>query len=199
MKFCFTDACSVQIADFGEALPPACEKMVKDLNTPVGIAAPEILFEDGMVRLPVDIWALACTLYEILSDTRLLQSFFADRDEIVAEMVSALGKLPDRWWHKWENRSRYFEEDGAFKPDTEVTEISLKERVERLNQGRDGPVQHGFDAQELSALKQMFVRMLRYEPAERIQIEEILRLLPASWENVLPAEPGKHEGQEGGA
>lgn len=194
LDFCLTDECSIQIADFGEAFLTASQEMPKILNTPMSFAAPEIVFKDDVVSTPVDIWALACTLFEILGNHKLLESFLGERDEILIEMVRTLGKLPDRWWHKWEQRSTYFEEDGAFKPGSgdmsgEQRTVGLKERVGDIVRGTDG-LPHDFNAQELLALEQMFVGMLRYEPAERIQAEEVVRLLPTTWENVLSAEEG---------
>lgn len=41
-----------------------------------------------------------------------------DRDSILLEMVSTSGLLPNRWWVKWEIRSRYLSSGSA--PNTDI-------------------------------------------------------------------------------
>jgi serine/threonine-protein kinase SRPK3 len=42
-------------------------------------------------------------------------------------MVLTLGKLPDIWWTKWEDRSEYFDENGTFIEDrTKLPPVSGK-------------------------------------------------------------------------
>lgn len=184
-RYCMTGPCSVKIVDFGEAFLTASAEAVGDLYTPVSIAAPEIVFKDAAaVGMPVDIWALACTVYEILGDQRLLTSFMAYRDEILVEMVRTLGKLPEKWWGKWDARQRYFEEDGTFKPDCadligEPRTVDIGERVRRLIRDTDGHL----GLEECFVLEQMLGGMLRYEPGDRIQAQELVGLLPATWDS----------------
>ncbi|KAH8690296.1 hypothetical protein BGW36DRAFT_441201 [Talaromyces proteolyticus] len=32
----------------------------------------------------------------------LFEGFMSDQDHVIAEMISALGPLPKRWWDKWQ-------------------------------------------------------------------------------------------------
>lgn len=187
IRSCLTEPFSVTIVDFGEAYHPASGKLARELNTAVSVAAPEILFNDvRKVGMPADIWALACAIYEILGDHRLLESFFLNRDEILMEMVCMLGKLPDAWWHSWKARATYFAEDGTVKPTPdnpsgEAMAGDLNERVEKLIERTDSKPYIEFDHQERLALVRMLGAMLKYEPADRAQAEELVRLLPPRW------------------
>lgn len=185
IQYCLTDACRVRIADFGEAFLPASRCIPKDLNTPVPMAAPEVIFKDNAkMGASVEIWALACTLFEILGDHRLLESLMADRDEVLIEMVRTLGKPPDSWWRDWKGRTRYFEEDGSFKPDSgdtsgEPRTVDRKERVGEILRGENEATQEEFGEQELLALEGLLAGMLKYEPKDRIQAEEVAKELSA--------------------
>ncbi|RPB06885.1 kinase-like protein [Morchella conica CCBAS932] len=185
IQYCLTDACRVRIADFGEAFLPASRCIPKDLNTPVPMAAPEVIFKDNAkMGASVEIWALACTLFEILGDHRLLESLMADRDEVLIEMVRTLGKPPDSWWRDWKGRTRYFEEDGSFKPDSgdtsgEPRTVDRKERVGEILRGENEATQEEFGEQELLALEGLLAGMLKYEPKDRIQAEQVAKELSA--------------------
>ncbi|GLB39473.1 putative protein kinase [Lyophyllum shimeji] len=168
----------IKISDFGESFlftdrttpPPA------SLNTPIALAAPEIIFNDSPGP-KADVWALACTIFEVLGDHSLIESFFAERDEVLVEMVRAFGKLPERWWKQWENRSTFFEEDGTFKPDSgdqtgEPRTVDLRERLGQIRRyDADGQTELSGD---LEALEVVLGEMLRYEPGERISVEDVV-------------------------
>lgn len=187
LRFSLTDSCMVKIVDFGNASRPDAGKLVKNINTAVAVAAPEILFNDvATIGMPADTWALACTLYEILGGRMLLESFFYDRDEIIVEMVRMLGKLPNPWWRAWAERSSYFEYDGTFKPTPgnicgESRRVDVKERVARLLERRDLKSDKQLYQEESMLLEKMLEAMLRYEPTDRAQVAEMVRMLPSTW------------------
>ncbi|KAG6850118.1 hypothetical protein H0H93_001039 [Arthromyces matolae] len=173
--------CNIKISDFGESfLTTDHEKPF--LNTPISLAAPEIFFRDtDSVSEKVDIWSLACFIYQVLGNHQLLESFFNIHDEILVDMVRTFGKFPDRWWSKWEQRDTYFEDDGTFKPNSpdqsgDARHVELKERLAdiiRNNEERQKEIDG-----DLQALELVLGKMLRYEPKERITIEEVVSLLP---------------------
>ena len=51
-----------------------------------------------------DAWALGCAIFEIRAGSALFESFFGGPDEILRQIVQTLGRLPDLWWSRWENR-----------------------------------------------------------------------------------------------
>jgi len=48
--------------------------------------------------IPSDGWALACTIFEICAGFSLFEAFLEGDDEILKEIVTALGSLPEPWW-----------------------------------------------------------------------------------------------------
>ncbi len=87
------------------------------------------------------IWTLGVSLYEVLGERALFETFGWGRDDIMADMVNTLGLSPTRWWDKWEDRKEFFEPDGswvcnmkrvytpAFRP--------LHQRIWDMGHGRD--------------------------------------------------------------
>ncbi|KAA8911850.1 kinase-like domain-containing protein [Sphaerosporella brunnea] len=172
-----TEDCAIRICDFGEAFhPPAPEKR---LHIPVWYAAPEISFQDTAGRWS-DIWALACVFYRIFGITELFPSYHGRSDEVLMYAVRALGKLPERWWRGWEKRSIYFAEDGTFQPTDDERWKNYKEKTEDLK-SRMGEDLVGLGAGEMVEFEAVLRRMLRFEPEERIEAGEVLRLLPKAW------------------
>ncbi|KAG5349092.1 hypothetical protein C0989_006065 [Termitomyces sp. Mn162] len=174
-----SDDCLIKITDFGESFL-ATDTDKRFLNTSVSFAAPEVIFSDSLSP-KVDVWALACLIYEVLGNHELLESFFKDPDEIIIEMVRTFGQLPDRWWKQWKKRDIFFEEDGTFKTDSgdmsgEPRTVDLKERLGdiRRNDEKGQEELRG----DLEALELVLERMLRFEPEERISVEEVVPLLP---------------------
>ncbi|KAG6831510.1 hypothetical protein H0H92_009778 [Tricholoma furcatifolium] len=167
--------CTIKITDFGESFL-ATDSTKPVLGTPISFAAPEVLFGDSASISPkTDIWALASLIYEVLGNHRLFESFFNDKDEVITEIVRTLGKMPDRWWRQWEKRDTIFEEDGTFKPNSgdcsgEPRTVDLKERLGDIRRNdEEGQKELGGD---LEALEVVLGKMLRYEPEDRITIEE---------------------------
>jgi len=81
---------SVSLVDMGETFhlntPPA-----KGLSTPASYCAPECHF-DLAASTQTDIWALACTIFEIRAGYQLFQVFMGEYEEEVAQQViTALG------------------------------------------------------------------------------------------------------------
>lgn len=183
LPLCLIKACTIQIVDYGEAFFSTGQSIAgKCPNTPVWYAAPEILFQD-LVGPSSDIWALACVLYNLLGNHKLFKSYDGVRDEVLVEMVRTFGKLPDRWWSRWEKRPDYFAEDGTFQPTSGFNEamkkpMDLKARLEDLVRGSREDL---LKPEEMVAFEKILRGMLRFEPKERISANEVTQLLPSSW------------------
>jgi serine/threonine protein kinase len=121
------EAVRAKICDFGESFLWDVKPVITRLNTPCIYAAPEIIFHDH-VSPAVDVWALAVLIHMVLSGgSFLFYSYYGIKQEVLREMVLTLGKLPDRWWTKWEDRSQYFDENGTFIGDrTKLPPVSGK-------------------------------------------------------------------------
>ncbi|KAI9699138.1 MAG: hypothetical protein M1836_003327 [Candelina mexicana] len=169
----------IKISDFGHAYkltnPP---KM-----TPIECeyCAPEIKLEEKP-DAPADVWALACTVYEILGTRRLFLSCGKYQEDVFEDIVDALGIFPDTWWNSWPRRDQHFTEDGL---KLKGSPRSMKVRIQEMGRGTtaDDP---DFSAGEKSALEQLLHSMLKYEPSERISAQEVLQsTLMLSWSSSI--------------
>ena len=157
----------VKIADFGEAFLWTGVPAAVRLGVPISYAAPEVPFLDG-VGLPSDIWTLCCTMFEILSGNMV---FCADGvDTLLRDITFTLGKLPDRWWVKWEKRAENFSDDAVYVGRREI--LDLQARLQELSM---------LEPDDRAALEKMVHAMLRVEPGERICAGEVVQMLPAVW------------------
>jgi serine/threonine-protein kinase SRPK3 len=167
------EAARVKICDFGESFLWDLKPVMTRLNTPCVFAAPEVIFHDH-VSPAVDVWALAVLIHVVLSrGFFLFDSYYGIKQEVLREMVLTLGKLPDRWWTKWEDRSQYFDENGKFIGDLKmlppVSGKFLKIPPDRM------------EAKELKELERVIRMMVSYEAMDRISAAEVARLTRESW------------------
>ena len=169
----------VKIIDFGEAF--FSEDEGKESHVPMLLQPPESLFQEG-IGLPADIWALACTIFEIFGKRSLFEGFMPDPDSVILEMISTLEMLPDRWWSKWRNRSLYMLEDGTRKADSitspsgEPRPLALRVKKMRLNRNEQlAEASEQLNAEDSAGLHKLLASMLRYEPSERATAEEVVK------------------------
>lgn len=86
----------VSIIDLGESFE-ASNPPIK-IGTPLRYCPPELLLDGTTASKASDIWALACTLFQIRTGQKLFDSFDNDVDEYLYFIVLMLGKLPEPWW-----------------------------------------------------------------------------------------------------
>ncbi|KAL9595331.1 MAG: hypothetical protein Q9219_006508 [cf. Caloplaca sp. 3 TL-2023] len=158
----------IRIVDFGEALLLDDIQSQEDmeLQTAVLYVPPEAIFAKSLIGLPADIWSLACSIYEIMGERTLFEGLIIGRENMVAEMVSCLGPLPQDWWNIWQTNEE-FVENGVWR--TEPEPLSLHERMNYM--GRKGDPD--FSTAEREALEKMLQSMLQYEPSKRATIEDV--------------------------
>ncbi|KAK5991359.1 SRSF protein kinase 3 [Cladobotryum mycophilum] len=168
------------LVDFGEAFP--MDSVPRALGIPVGYVPPEILIEgdDTPVIAPAsDIWALGCTLYEIRRQARLI-NMADDYDDCLLDLKLILGKLPESMWEKWADRGLYFDEHGE-RLGENLDDIPEDERDRSMEWNLKQPLQASWppkksfiDEEEQKVLADLLRKVLRYEPAERFSLEEVL-------------------------
>lgn len=172
------------IIDFGEScgfsVPP------KDLGLPANYCAPEILFHQ-QPEAQSDIWALACTLFEIRSGQQLLQGVFADEDDILMQMVQLFGKFPEPWWSAWEKRDCRFDKEGiasTYLDDGRPTthSITLEEILAegfryyaRYPEGGDAGERKEIliPEEEIGIFANLLYQMFSYDPKKRLTAAEV--------------------------
>ena len=164
----------IWLNDFGTSFSPSIEKKYHS-QTPLGGFPPEVKFEpDSPLSYPSDIWTLAYTLWATFGQLYLFRSAWATVDDMVCEHVDALGRLPLKWWDKWENRNEWFDEKGDPIPNRDI--LSLDERFEKFIQEprrKDGLQE--YDKDERAAITSMFRSMLVYNPEDRISAEDLVK------------------------
>jgi serine/threonine-protein kinase SRPK3 len=131
---------------------------------------------DNLTGIGCDIWAFACTLYEIRSRRMIFETYDGTDDDVLSYIVRLLGKLPEPWWSAWEARSRRFDEDG--KPTGEET-FTFQDLLEDSVQFRIGDkngrlVDIAVPPEERNLLADLLLRMLKYDPTERATIDSVM-------------------------
>ncbi|KAH8587070.1 kinase-like domain-containing protein [Bisporella sp. PMI_857] len=173
----------VSIVDFGESYdmhsPP------EDLGIAASFRSPELLF-DNTIGVGCDLWALACTIYEVRTRSPLFENFMDDDDEVIAQMVPLLGKAPEPWWSSWKARGQWYEEDGTplVNPETGKPYMLMDSLEELLSSssppgGDPGGKKNeagGFAVQveESKVLGNLLMGILKYDPKERPSVEAVL-------------------------
>ncbi len=165
----------ILISDFGEAWVYDQTQPKEDLHTPVLYLPPETTFAKEALGFPADVWTLACSIYEIMGERPLFEGFMPDRDDIISEMVSTLGPLPQHWWDAWKLRGEFFVDNGVWRKEMRRPyESKSRPLLERLNNmGRQKESE--FSAAEIESLERMLRTMLEYEPAKRATIGEVAK------------------------
>lgn len=122
----------------------------------------------------MDVWALAVLIHIVLSGGYLLfNSYHGIKQEVLREMVLTLGKLPDRWWTKWEDRSQYFDENGMFIGDRSKLPV-VSGKFLKMPPNR-------MEGKELEEFERVIRMMVSYEAVDRISVAEVVRLTPEIW------------------
>ncbi|KAI1122750.1 kinase domain-containing protein [Nemania abortiva] len=167
----------IKISDYGTSFIVSTETSPK-LHTPALYLPPEDFFGEPITQA-ADIWTLGVSLYEVLGERPLFETFAWDRDDIMAEMVSTLGPPPARWWDAWENRKEFFEPDGSWVRNIKriCTPVSrpLHQRMWDMGRGETRETcQWDVERGEMRALEELLRGMMAYEPAERLTAEQLV-------------------------
>ncbi|KAL2839594.1 kinase-like domain-containing protein [Aspergillus pseudoustus] len=129
----------ILISDFGESFFKDTETRT-GLHTPILLLPPELFFHERLTQA-VDVWTLRYTLYEIQGERPLFESFMPDEAHVIAEMISTLGPLPQKWWDKWNQRADLFLKNKSWDIDTKRSHAPyprpLNERLRIMGRGED--------------------------------------------------------------
>lgn len=172
------DVGDVSILDFGEA--SFASELRKQWHTPIVLQAPEALLGE-VVGQPADIWAFACTVFAIFDNTALFASGMPNADDVLAEIVDTLGRLPEPWWQKWNCRDEFYEEDGRKKTE-DLTEDyhEVRPLAVRIRRMRSSPPAAGdaeqLGEEDLGGLQELLEHCFRYKPEDRVTADDILKL-----------------------
>jgi serine/threonine-protein kinase SRPK3 len=161
--------------------------------TPFHYLSPEAFF-DLKLSFASDVWALACTIFEIRAGSPLFDPFLSSDDLILKQIVETLGRFPEPWWSKWEARRAWFDEAGSPKQEDEQRREgalfpaitgSLRQKLCEIGDQDDVPygdegrmiesIGTHLDEAEVRLLADLLEKMLKYCPKERISMPEVVR------------------------
>lgn len=170
----------VLLSDFGESFLASSTSRYHS-NSPLSFRPPEANFLLAPLGMSADIWSLACVIWEVLGQRPLFESWMATTDEVLADQVELLGKLPPEWWARWAARSQFYSEDktsGVIEATRErpegVERWGWGERLELCVQRprrEAGLPQMGDD--ERAVLLELLQSMIRFDPEARITAREL--------------------------
>ena len=157
----------ISILDFGEASFATTEPRTK-WHTLIQLQAPEALLGEPVCH-SADIWAFACTVFALFDNASLFRGYMPNSDEVLSEIIDALGPPSKRWWEKWEQRVHYFEKDGTKKRENLTGSYrEVKPLAARIRGMRSRPPAareaEQVDEEEMAELQKLLERCLRYEP-----------------------------------
>lgn len=175
----------ILLADFGESFDPRATTQFT-AHTPLLLAPPESFFAepgaDEPLSFPGDIWTLACAIWELFGSNPPFEALPATLDGVTIEHVEMLGKLPDRWWGNWENRSNWFDEFGNKNVKEDLRQWygnSSRDWNQRfpadIRSPRERKKFDTFSPEEEAAFHDMLKSMLVLEPSKRATIEDVVR------------------------
>ncbi|KAK2766800.1 hypothetical protein FQN54_006114 [Arachnomyces sp. PD_36] len=162
------------IIDFGESYEPS--RPLESLGIPLGYRPPEVIFEN-QIGPACDIWALACSLYEIRVGSPLFEMFPEDEKDIVNQMVELFGALPEPWEEASRERNGACEEEcdsdssGSDKPPFvkgQTMRVYLREAYKLLILDTGEVIRVTIPEDEIEALVDLLDKMLGYDPEKRI-------------------------------
>lgn len=185
---------NIVVIDFGQSYNLANRPEGYQPGTVLNYQSPEARF-DGRAGMEADVWALGCAIFEIRAGMPLFEPFFASDTDILRQTVEVLGRLPDPWWSSFEERNQWFEENGEPKSaaagDQERAGVFIRSSKSSIQQklrsigtqdeyssADDGPIMEKpgvkLEEEEVRLLGDLLEKMLKYDPEERITIQEVL-------------------------
>ncbi|SMR62114.1 unnamed protein product [Zymoseptoria tritici ST99CH_1E4] len=167
----------VQIIDYGTSFMWPADS-TPELHSPALYLPPEDFFGEPITPA-ADVWTLGVSLYEVLGERPLFESFASDRDDLLADTINALGQPPKRWWDKWAQRQEFFQPDGSYIEDIKRIHTPkfrpLQQRLWQMGRGETRETcEWDVEGGEMRALEELLRSMLKFEPSERATAEELL-------------------------
>ena len=171
------------LIDLGEAFPELSPPS-NGVGTPVSYCSPELLLERKASRAS-DVWALACTIFEIRSGFPLFESFVGSSTEILKEMVGILGMPPEpshSLWTKHGIAIADLAQLGGPTLNNRIREIGIDDEESSIHNGGSAspdyrallePSGRRIDRDEESDLADLLRRVLDYAPEKRMSAEKV--------------------------
>ena len=127
---------------------------------------------NGSFDTKADIWVIGCMLYELFVGDSIFDFENCDKVEIekdrfhLSQMYSLLGKMPRYLTLDCEYSEDYFDINGRILRNKNIEMRNLKEELTNRIQ---------MDDEELDLTMNFLLKMLEYNPKERLDAEELLK------------------------
>jgi serine/threonine protein kinase len=152
----------------------------KDLGIPTAYSSPELLFEHDAGQ-PSDLWALGCTIFEIVTGRKLFPDMFGDGEDVILQWAQLLGRMPDRWWDLWEARENFFDDEGkpidtgggAHGAQMVTLEECIAESLTIMDAASGVSTTLEVPASARGMLADLLSRLLQYDPKARCSVKEV--------------------------
>jgi serine/threonine protein kinase len=145
---------NIIVIDFGAAF--FLDNVPESVGTPAQFCAPELLVRN-LCGKPTDVWALACTIFEMRSGNVLFEELMGSDEDVLMQMLGALGPFPksltERKGFEW------LEDTGESGTELEDLVFNVK----------------GISDDEAYALYDLLKMALRYDIEDRLTVDEVLR------------------------
>ncbi|MCJ1403024.1 hypothetical protein MMC11_006246, partial [Xylographa trunciseda] len=173
----------ILLIDLGEAFPELSPPP-NGVGTPVSYRSPELTLERKASRAS-DIWALACTIFEMRSGFPLFESFVGSSSEILEEIVRILG-VPLKSSHHPQKQDGITIADHAqlngFTLNDRIREIGMHDQESFMHDGDVASLNHhtllepsgvSITIDEANDLTDLLRRTLDYTPEKRLSAEQV--------------------------
>lgn len=139
------------------------------------LRTPEAILNPSQVNKSIDVWAMACVMFEMLTGSKLFEFTRTKSKEIddqhLIEMNNVIGALPEKLTANWKPSNAYAKCIGSHGHITPPQDIKPKPILEAHF---DNMKPATIDDNEASQIKSLLRSMLQYEPSKRPSVDEVL-------------------------
>ncbi|EGE80400.2 CMGC/SRPK protein kinase [Blastomyces dermatitidis ATCC 18188] len=182
------DDMDIRIADLGNAFfhenPPS------RLYTPWHMRTPESVYAQPLDK-NVDMWSVGCLIFEIITGRTFMDSFLADRMDMIVGLKQVLGQPPSKLHDSLESDVRNMLDstparDMGFyqylelnynQDDAKLLALDGYEDEEEIPIEESEKLPPEFTETDLMSLTEILLGLLSYEPQERGTLASLLRTL----------------------
>lgn len=140
------------------------DQLLAKVRTPLIFRAPETLL-DSTWDLRIDIWSLACTIFELVTGQPPFDNFMPTKAALILEWLAMFGDMPE----EWRKQAKVVVADC--KDDIDGCSLSswLCETYFSSERKAD------FTKEDIQRLGDLLTKMMCYRPRDRLSAQDILK------------------------